>query len=140
MTYCFNCGKYTTGKPLFCSRCGRTYDVKLCPRLHPNPRSAQICSKCGSAELSTPQPKVSIWAHMLAFLIRMLIGAFLVLLSVLILSAILIDLLRRSEVQNGLIAIGILVGLLWLLWTKLPDWLREMIRESMRRKEHRDGR
>jgi hypothetical protein len=139
MTYCFNCGKYTPGKPLFCSRCGRSYDVKLCPRLHPNSRSAQICSQCGSSELSNPQPKVSIWAHILAFVLRMLIGAFLVLLSVLVLSAILIELLRRSEVQNGLVAIGILVGVLWLIWTKLPDWLRELIRKSMRRKEPRNG-
>lgn len=139
MTYCFNCGKYTTGKPLFCNRCGRSYDLKLCPRLHPNPRYADLCSQCGSSELSTPQPKVSVWSRILAFFIRMLIGAFLAVLSLLILSAVLVDLLRRSEVQNGLIAIGILVGLLWLLWTKLPDWLREMIRKSMRRKEPRNG-
>jgi hypothetical protein len=70
----------------------------------------------------------------------MLIGALLAVLSVLIISAVLVDFLQRTQFQNGLIAIGILVGLLWLLWTRLPDWLREMIRRSMRRKEPRNGR
>lgn len=140
MTYCFNCGKLTSGEPLFCNRCGRTYDVRLCPRLHSNPRNAVICSECGSSELSTPQPKVSVWARIVAFLIRMIIGACLVGLSIVTLLAVLVDLLRRTEVQNGLVAIGLLVVVLWLLWTKLPDWLREMIRRSTQRKERHDGR
>ena len=58
MTYCYNCGHMTAGEPLFCGKCGRTYDVKLCPRLHPNPRGAEVCARCGSRELSTPQPKI----------------------------------------------------------------------------------
>ncbi len=118
MTYCFNCGKYTTGEPLFCNRCGRSFDVRLCPRLHPNPRHAEICSQCGSAELSTPQPKVSVWLRASAFLFRLLIGTLLAVLSILIVIAVLTE----------------------LLWTKLPDWLREIIRRSMRKKEHRNGR
>ena len=48
-----------TGKPLFCGHCGRTYNVKLCPRLHTNPRIAEVCSQCGSRDLSTPQPERS---------------------------------------------------------------------------------
>ncbi len=140
MTYCFNCGKYTTGEPLFCNRCGRSFDVRLCPRLHPNPRHAEICSQCGSAELSTPQPKVSVWLRASAFLFRLLIGTLLAVLSILIVIAVLTEALQHAEVQNGLIALGILVGVLWLLWTKLPDWLREIIRRSMRKKEHRNGR
>ncbi len=140
MTYCFNCGKLTSGQPLFCNRCGRSYDVKLCPRFHPNPRHAAICSQCGSSELSTPQPKVSVWWHVLAFLIRVLIGLLLAVLSILVVLAVLADLLQRTEVQNALVALGILLFLLWLLWTKLPDWLRDMIRKSVQRKERRDGR
>src|SRR2546427_9169501 len=85
MTYCFHCGNLTMGKPLFCNRCGRSFDVRLCPRLHPNPRHAEVCSQCGSSELSTPQPKVSIWWRVLAFLIRVLIGTFLTVLSILVL-------------------------------------------------------
>ena len=58
MKYCYHCGHMTAGEPLFCDHCGRSYDVKLCPRLHPNPRGAEVCSQCGSRELSTPQPKI----------------------------------------------------------------------------------
>jgi hypothetical protein len=61
MKYCHHCGRLTSGEPMFCQFCGRSYDVKLCPRLHANPRWAEVCSQCGSRELSTPQPKVSFW-------------------------------------------------------------------------------
>lgn len=139
MTYCFHCGKLTSGEPLFCNRCGRSYDVRLCPRLHPNPRHAAVCSNCGSSELSTPQPKVPVSWRVLAFLIRVLIGFLLAVLSILVLSAVLADLLERAEVQNALLGLGMLLFVLWLLWTRLPDWLRDMIRSSMQRKERRRG-
>ncbi len=58
MKFCYACGKTTTGKPLFCNFCGRSYDQKLCPRLHPNPRKAEACSRCGNRNLSMPQPRV----------------------------------------------------------------------------------
>ncbi|HEY6763215.1 MAG TPA: zinc ribbon domain-containing protein [Candidatus Sulfotelmatobacter sp.] len=128
------------GTPLFCNRCGRSYSVRLCPRLHPNPRNAEVCSQCGNRELSTPQPKVSFWWHVLAFLIRALIGLLLALLSLFVLITILVELLRRTEVQEWLVVIGILLGVLWFLWTRLPDWLREMIRRSLRKKEDPNGR
>ena len=40
MNYCYNCGHITPGEPLYCNYCGRSYDLKLCPRHHANPRSA----------------------------------------------------------------------------------------------------
>ncbi len=60
MKYCHRCHKLTLGEPVFCNFCGSTYSVKLCGRLHPNPRSAQACSQCGSRDFSTPQPKIPI--------------------------------------------------------------------------------
>src|SRR6266446_8725424 len=60
MKYCHRCHKLTLGEPVFCNFCGSTYSVKLCGRLHPSPRSAQVCSQCGSREFSTPQPKIPI--------------------------------------------------------------------------------
>ena len=44
MRYCHNCHKTTTGEPLFCHSCGSTYDAKLCPGRHINPRWAQSFS------------------------------------------------------------------------------------------------
>ncbi len=74
MKYCYQCGKMTAGEPLYCGHCGRTYDVKLCPRQHVNPRGAEVCSKCGSRELSTPQPKIPMSLRLLALVARLGLG------------------------------------------------------------------
>src|SRR5882724_4370705 len=97
MKYCYECGRMTPGEPFFCNFCGRSYDVKLCPRHHPNPRIAEVCSQCGSHDLSTPQPKVSVWWKILGWLTRVLIGLFLGCLTVLLL----LTALLRPEVQNA---------------------------------------
>jgi predicted amidophosphoribosyltransferase len=131
MKFCYQCGRVTAGEPLFCSSCARSYDVKLCPRLHRNPRYAEVCSQCGSRELSTPQPRVSVWWRVLEFLARVFFGTFLVYLSL----AFLLALLRRTEVQGGLVIVVVLLGLLWWLWSLLPEWFRKLVRRSHGRKE-----
>jgi hypothetical protein len=124
MTYCYNCGHMTAGEPLFCGKCGRTYDVKLCPRLHPNPRGAEVCSKCGSRELSTPQPKIPMTLRLLAIVVRLGLGLLLFYATL----CLVIALLRTPQVQQALVAFGMLLGCLWYLWCRLPDWFREAIR------------
>src|SRR6185312_6331901 len=52
MRLCTKCHQITTGKPLFCNKCGSSYNVRLCSRLHVNPRAAKICSQCGSKDSS----------------------------------------------------------------------------------------
>jgi hypothetical protein len=131
MKYCYQCGRVTPGEPLFCNSCGRSYDVKLCPRHHPNPRSADVCSQCGSRELSTPQPRVSLWWKVLQVVVQIMLGVVLVYVSLEALAAS----LRRPEVQSAVLVIGILIGLLWWLWSLLPEWFRKLIRKSHRRKE-----
>lgn len=133
MKYCHQCGRHTTGDPLFCSRCGRSYDVRLCPRLHANPRYAEVCSQCGSRELSTPQPAVSFWWKVLEFLTRVFLGIVLAYGS----TAFLVFLLRRREVQTGILVLAIILGLLWWLWSQLPEWFRKWIRRKRERKEKR---
>ena len=60
MRFCNRCRKLTTGDPLFCAFCGSTYDVKLCSRHHPNPRYVEVCSQCGSRDMTTPHPPIPI--------------------------------------------------------------------------------
>jgi uncharacterized membrane protein YcjF (UPF0283 family) len=134
MKYCYECGHVTGGEPLFCHFCGRTYNVKLCPRLHANPRFAEVCSQCGSHDLSTPQPKVSFLWRIGALVVRILLGALLVSASL----ALIVSLLSMREVQNGMIAIGLLLIVLWILWSMLPEWFRKTIHWVLKRKEHRD--
>lgn len=136
MTYCYNCGHMTAGEPLFCGKCGRTYDVKLCPRLHANPRGAEVCSKCGSRELSTPQPKIPMSLRLLAILVRLALGLLLFYATL----SLVIALLRTPQVQQALVAFGMLLGCLWYLWSRLPDWFREAIRSFWTdRRRGRDG-
>src|SRR5260370_27169328 len=84
MRYCNQCRRVTTGEPLFCNFCGRSYDLKLCPHRHPNPRTAEVCNQCGSRDLSTPHPRVSLWLAPLLALLSVLPGLVLLALSVLL--------------------------------------------------------
>jgi ribosomal protein L40E len=134
MNYCMNCGHMTPGEPMYCGKCGRSYDSKLCPRLHRNPRGAEVCSKCGSRELSTPQPKIPMSWRLLAILARLGFGLLLFYASL----CLVIALIRTPEVQRALVALGLLLAGLWWLWSKLPDWLQELIRVLWKRKEDKD--
>jgi hypothetical protein len=131
MKFCYQCGRMTAGEPLYCNSCGRSYDVKLCPRHHANPRSAEVCSQCGSRELSTPQPRISVWWKILEFLAKVIFGVLLVYLTL----AGFVALLKTPQFQNALIVFGILIGLLWWLWSELPEWFRKLVRRSIGRKE-----
>jgi hypothetical protein len=136
MKFCYQCGRASAGDPLFCTKCGRTYGVRLCPRLHRNSRYAKVCSQCGSRELSQPQPAVSFWWKVLEFLLRVGFGVLLVYLTLAGVAA----LLQMREVQGGLIVFGILVGLLWWLWSLIPEWIRKLVSRSLKRKERSDER
>jgi hypothetical protein len=124
MKYCYQCGRMTDGEPLFCNHCGRSYDVKLCPRLHPNPRGAEVCSKCGSRELSIPQPMIPMSWRLLALLVRLGLGLLLFYATL----SLVIVLIRTPEVRRALIGLGMLLGSFWWVWSRLPDWFQELIR------------
>jgi len=134
MKYCYQCGHMSNGDPLFCNRCGRSFDVKLCPRMHQNSRGAEVCSQCGSRELSTPQPKIPMSWRLLAILARLGLGLLLFYASL----SLLIDLVRTPAFQQFLACLGLLLGALWWLWSKLPVWLQKFIRYLWERKEHSD--
>jgi len=139
MKYCYECGRVTAGEPLYCNFCGRTFDVKLCPRHHANPRVAEACSQCGSRELSTPQPRISVWWKALSFLLQIVVRGFLLILSLAIAVEIVKGLLSTPQGQNGVLVLGILLGVLWWIWSELPDWLRKLVRRLLKRKERRNG-
>jgi hypothetical protein len=135
MNYCYNCGHITPGEPLYCNNCGRSYDVKLCPRHHANPRSADVCSQCGSRELSTPQPKVPAMWKLLAIIIRLGLGLFLFYVTL----SFLVALAKTTQFQQALVAFALLLIALWLVWSKLPDWLQDTLRNLVKRKRRDDG-
>ena len=131
MRYCYNCNHATAGEPLFCNHCGRTFDVKLCPRLHVNPRHAEVCSLCGSRDLTTPQPKMTFKARLLVLGVTVFLGVLLVLISVFLVVIFLQAVLSRADVQTALFASGILLGLLWWIWFQIPHWLRKRLHQLL---------
>jgi RNA polymerase subunit RPABC4/transcription elongation factor Spt4 len=133
MKFCSNCKHITPGDPKVCNRCGRTYDVKLCPRMHSNPRAAEFCSECGSRDLSTPQPRSSVWIDVLLFLSRKLGWVLLLVLSVWVSVVFIKDLRSDPLLQLRFIVLLALLGLLWYCYTQLPTFLKRMIHSGFKR-------
>ena len=140
MKYCYQCNRITNGKPLFCNFCGRSYDVKLCPRLHTNPRNSQACSQCGSMDLSTPQPKVPFWVRIVLFLVSLVPGAILLLVSIAAVIFFITELFRSPEMLGTAILLLIALGFLWWVWAQLPLWIRRAIHRLLIRRREANGR
>ena len=139
MRYCFHCRRITLGEPLFCNYCGRSYDRKLCPRRHPNPRTALVCSQCGSRDLSTPQPKGSWRSRAVIFLVRVLPGIALVLIS---LAALVFGIHEALDDQPGirLAVVALLLGLFWTLYIGWSGLIGGTYRRGPQRNVRRRGK
>ena len=135
MHYCNNCHRITTGEPLFCNFCGRSFDYKLCPHRHPNPRHAEVCSQCGSRDLSTPHPRVSFWLAPVLVLLSALPGFLLLLLSVLFLAGLLQVLLTNQQLLFEFMLIGLFIAFLWWLYMQLPEFLRRALSRLFGRRD-----
>ena len=132
--YCYACGHATGGEPLFCNSCGRSYDVKLCPRLHVNPRLAETCSQCGSRDLSIPQPRVPLAWRIIAFLVQAIAGLLLLLLSTPVALELGTLLLTRSKPGAPLMFSAFLLVVSRFFWAALPMWFRRIIHSALIRK------
>jgi uncharacterized membrane protein YvbJ len=136
MKYCYACGRMTAGEPLYCQSCGCTYDVKLCQRKHVNPRHAEVCSQCGSRDLSTPHPKIPPTWRALAFVGRVAVG---LLLGYVVLVGV-GELFTSPQTGNAIISLIFLAIALAVIWGMLPDWLRSIARWMFTKGTRRDGR
>jgi RNA polymerase subunit RPABC4/transcription elongation factor Spt4 len=137
MRYCHQCHRITPGEPLFCNTCGRSYGVKLCPHRHPNPRSAEVCSACGSRELSTPHPRVSLWLVPLVWLLSALPGLVLVGVSLMFAIGFINALVGNQQLLFQFLLVGLMLAFLWYLYMHLPGFLRRFLARLFRR-SHRD--
>ena len=124
MRFCNNCKHMTAGKNLYCQHCGSTFNVKICSRGHINPRAAEVCSQCGSRDLSTPAPKFSLAMRPVVFLLGL--GPGVLLLIVLIVYAVyfVFRLLQNPNGLLNLMFLGLLLGLLLLLWVSFHSAAR----------------
>jgi hypothetical protein len=133
MRYCNQCHRITSGEPLFCNYCGRSYDYKLCPHRHPNPRSAEVCSQCGSRDLSTPHPHVPLWLSALLVLLSALPGLLLLAVTIVFGVALLKVLLTNQQLLFQCMLVGLMLSFLWYLYMHLPHFLRSLISRLFRR-------
>jgi len=140
MKYCYHCDRVTIGEPLFCNFCGRSYDVKLCPNLHVNPRAARVCSKCGRTELTTPQPRVPFWAKILLFTLTLVPGLILCFISIGLVVFFLDRFLFSRDLVVGLATMDFILGALWWGWTQIPLYFRKTIHRWLERKERDERR
>ncbi len=127
MRYCNHCRRITAGEPLFCNFCGRSYDAKLCPHKHPNPRSAEVCSECGSRDLSMPHPKTPLWLSVLIAGLSILPGILLLLVSVLFFLSLIRVLISSQQLLFEFMLIGLFLGFVWWLYMQLPHFLRRWV-------------
>jgi hypothetical protein len=133
MKYCHNCHHITGGEPLYCDYCGRSYDVKLCPRRHVNVRTAMVCSQCGSPDLSTPQPHMPFWFAPLVAALSLLPGLVLLLISVLLSIAAINAVLYQPAQLRTLLVLSLGVAGLWLLYLPVPYIIRTAVSRMWQR-------
>jgi RNA polymerase subunit RPABC4/transcription elongation factor Spt4 len=127
MRYCNQCHKITPGEPLFCNFCGRSYNLKLCPHRHPNPRSAEICSQCGSRDLSMPHPRVPLWLAPLLLILSTLPGLVLIGVTLLFLIGFVNAMASSPQLLLQFMLVGLMLAFLWYLYMHLPRFLRRFL-------------
>ena len=108
--------------------------MKLCPRLHVNPRTAEACSQCGIRDLSIPQPRIPILWLFWTLLVQAVFALLLLSLSLPLVIAFLSDLARRSQVPDSLLLGVFVVIILWAFWIMLLDASRWIIHRSLIKK------
>jgi hypothetical protein len=140
MRYCNQCHKITPGEPIYCNFCGRSYDFKLCPHRHTNPRNAEICSACGSRELSTPHPRIPFWLSVLLALLSALPGVLLLSVTVLFCFGLIRAVLVNQQLLFQAVVAGLMLAFLWYLYIHLPHFLRRFFTRLFSRSDHDNHR
>lgn len=128
MKLCLNCHRTTPGKPTFCNFCGASFNVRLCPRQHTNPRSAEVCSECGSRELSRPHPKPNLLVRPLLWLLSLSPGVLLIAALAAFLFAFVQKLFRDPSGLFPLMCLGFWLGSFFLIWMMLPTFLKKFLK------------
>jgi len=95
----------------------------LCPRLHANPRGAQVCTQCGSRDLSEPQPPTSLTSRWW----RVGLGLWLEVCSLVVLAAFVQTIAANRPLQLQLVIVLLFLALCWAAYLQLPAWVRRAV-------------
>src|SRR3954452_25361740 len=119
MKYCNFCKRLSAGEPLFCEHCQHTYNVRLCPHRHENPRSAVYCGTCGSNDLSAPAPERSVLAAALIYTLPKFGALLLLLVSLYVFFGILDAILTNQQLSGQLVSVVLVLALAWWLYLRV---------------------
>jgi hypothetical protein len=125
MRRCSHCFHYSRGRPSYCPYCGRTYNVRLCPRGHANARNAQFCADCGSDDLSTPAPSDT-WLSAISHWV--FVGFVITVACILALTVVasVIGSIDWSQLAGPLVSLVLMGGLLHWSITMLPGPIKKI--------------
>jgi hypothetical protein len=125
MKRCTACFRYALGDPPYCNHCGRSYDVRLCPRGHENPRGASFCGACGSGDLSTPAPPAGFLFAFSQAVLRVAVPVVVVLIGITAVLGLLVA-LDWSAITPRLILLVMMLGILYWTTTLLPGPVKKV--------------
>ena len=133
MRYCSSCHRWFSARPTYCPACGRTWDVKLCPRGHENDANSNnnYCSTCGSPDLSQCSGKERWFSIMLGFLTGK--AGMITIISFAILMLCSISKQGFELLMSFVLAIGVLIIGVWVAFSMMPSFLKSVLRWLWRR-------
>jgi hypothetical protein len=143
MRRCTSCFRFHPGTPMFCNHCGRSFDVRICPRGHRNPRAVEFCSECGSADLSTPAPPAS-WLHWLSGLALYGFATLTAGVLALVIALAALQSIDFQALAGPLVSLVLMLGFLYWTTTLLPGPVkkvgraigRRLVKSSRKEKRH----
>ncbi len=135
MKRCTHCFRYSLSQPSFCTYCGRSYNVRRCPRGHINPRTAGFCSECGSADLSTPAPPAGVLFHLSQWALRLVFGSAVVILAFVLVAG-LLTALDWEAIAPSLVSLGLMLAFLYWTSTLLPGPVKRLGKGAGRKLVH----
>lgn len=125
MRRCTSCFRFHPGHPTFCSHCGRSFDTRICTRGHRNPRHAEYCAECGSADLSTPAPPASFLFHLSGMVLYVFSGVVIGVALIALVLGLLYN-LDWQALSGPLMALLIMLAILYWTSTLLPGPIRKV--------------
>ena len=90
--------------------------------------------------MSTPQPKVPLWSRMLVFLLSLVPGFILIVLSITVVVLLLKAVVESPRMLFAIVLLAMVAGILSWIWSELPLWFRKAVYWLLKRKRDRDSR
>jgi hypothetical protein len=89
-----------------------------------------VCAQCGSRDLSTPAPRKPLWLVPTLWLVRVVPGVLLILLSLLLVVNFIQAVPEHPELFRPFLGAGLMLALLWYVYVHLPAPLQRLLKRK----------